>query len=434
VSNDDFTNTYDISSASVVHFYRDIIISSSTSSTLSFDIKCYGQASNAGLRVYLCEDSFTPVVGTLPIGTYLDGYSQFNSWQSRSITIPPPTVNSRKRLVFTWVNNGYGGYNPPAAVDNIVYNGVPLSPVLHLNTTSHNFGSLVVNTVSQEETFAIVNIGSADLNVNTITLTGNNVNDYILTVSDLPATIIPASYKTFTVSFSPSSAGNKSASIVITTNAGSSNISLTGEGYILSFNPPQNLTATAGHQPNGVSQVVLSWQAPQVGISGTLAGYKVYRGGALYTTSNIPAGTLTYTDTNVVNGTAYTYTVRAVYTNPIGESQDSNAETVTPQPSSDADEVSTITKNDLFKNYPNLFNPTTTLTYDLVREGNVSIIIYNSKGQRVKTLVDGVRNGGRHTVVWNRQDDMGRAVGSGVYFYRMVTGDFVSVKKMVLMK
>jgi len=88
----------------------------------------------------------------------------------------------------------------------------------------------------------------------------------------------------------------------------------------------------------------------------------------------------------------------------------------------------------LQSNYPNPFNPSTTIAFDVAKAGRVSIEIYNIKGQRVKTLVNDDYAAGKHNVVWNGDDTSGRKVGSGVYFYRMTTGDYNSIKKMLLMK
>jgi len=88
----------------------------------------------------------------------------------------------------------------------------------------------------------------------------------------------------------------------------------------------------------------------------------------------------------------------------------------------------------LKSNYPNPFNPSTTIAFDVANAGYVSIEVYNIKGQRVRTLVNDNYVAGRHTVVWNGDDTAGRQVGSGVYFYRMTTPEYSSVKKMLLMK
>jgi len=85
-------------------------------------------------------------------------------------------------------------------------------------------------------------------------------------------------------------------------------------------------------------------------------------------------------------------------------------------------------------NYPNPFNPETTINFSVKENAPVAIEIYNVKGQLVKTLVNEVKAAGNHSVVWTGQDNSGRAVTSGVYFYKMSTGKFSSTKKMILMK
>jgi len=85
-------------------------------------------------------------------------------------------------------------------------------------------------------------------------------------------------------------------------------------------------------------------------------------------------------------------------------------------------------------NYPNPFNPSTTISFDISKAGHVSIDVYNIKGQRVRVLADGEYGVGKHNVIWNGDDSAGRSVGSGVYFYRMTTQGYTSVRKMLLMK
>jgi hypothetical protein len=85
-------------------------------------------------------------------------------------------------------------------------------------------------------------------------------------------------------------------------------------------------------------------------------------------------------------------------------------------------------------NYPNPFNPQTTIGYSLPRTQRVSLVIYDLKGQAVATLVDGTEVAGPHSVVWNGRDDRGRNLGSGVYFYRLITAEETRVRKMLLLK
>jgi hypothetical protein len=88
----------------------------------------------------------------------------------------------------------------------------------------------------------------------------------------------------------------------------------------------------------------------------------------------------------------------------------------------------------LEQSYPNPFNPTTHITYDLPKSGAVTLDVYNAIGQRVKTLVNSVQSAGRWSVEWNGTDDAGLRVASGVYFYRLATPGVVMTRKMVLMK
>jgi len=88
----------------------------------------------------------------------------------------------------------------------------------------------------------------------------------------------------------------------------------------------------------------------------------------------------------------------------------------------------------LSNNYPNPFNPTTTIIYNVPKASNVKIEIYNSLGQLVNVLMDSFHNPGRYNLVWNGKDSFGYPVSSGIYFYRMSAEGFALVKKMVLMR
>ncbi|UCG61684.1 MAG: T9SS type A sorting domain-containing protein [Candidatus Zixiibacteriota bacterium] len=80
-------------------------------------------------------------------------------------------------------------------------------------------------------------------------------------------------------------------------------------------------------------------------------------------------------------------------------------------------------------NYPNPFNPTTAISLSLPHACYVNLEIFNIKGQRIETLVDGEMTAGSHTVTWD-----GSRVASGIYLYRLQAGDFVESKKMMLIK
>ncbi|MEE8577749.1 MAG: T9SS type A sorting domain-containing protein, partial [candidate division Zixibacteria bacterium] len=85
-------------------------------------------------------------------------------------------------------------------------------------------------------------------------------------------------------------------------------------------------------------------------------------------------------------------------------------------------------------NYPNPFNPTTTIEYSLAEQSNVRVEVVNLVGRVVKTLVDESMSAGEHSVIWNGQTSSGSRAASGVYFYRIVTDEYVASRKMVLLK
>jgi hypothetical protein len=104
------------------------------------------------------------------------------------------------------------------------------------------------------------------------------------------------------------------------------------------------------------------------------------------------------------------------------------------QPTPNNDPVIPVAITALNGNYPNPFNPTTTINFSIKNSAPVSIEIFNLKGQKVKTLVDQPMTAGTHSVVWNGNDNNNQNVSSGVYYYRMTSGKYSATKKMVLMK
>ena len=88
----------------------------------------------------------------------------------------------------------------------------------------------------------------------------------------------------------------------------------------------------------------------------------------------------------------------------------------------------------LHANYPNPFNPATQIKFDLPNACHVTLDVFNIAGQRITTLVDRTYEAGFHTVEWNGKTAQGQPVASGVYFYRLTAGDFVSTRKMMLLK
>jgi hypothetical protein len=91
-------------------------------------------------------------------------------------------------------------------------------------------------------------------------------------------------------------------------------------------------------------------------------------------------------------------------------------------------------KTELYSNYPNPFNPATTIHFDLDKPGHVTLEVFNVAGQKVRMLVDEIRKEGHHEVTWDGQAGNGVKVTSGMYFYRLTTRDTVISRKMLLLR
>ncbi|MBT5420436.1 MAG: T9SS type A sorting domain-containing protein, partial [Candidatus Cloacimonetes bacterium] len=185
----------------------------------------------------------------------------------------------------------------------------------------------------------------------------------------------------------------------------------------VTLDAPVNLTAQA-QEPD----VILNWEAPS--FLRSLTGYRVYRDGESVT----DVTETTYTDYNVPTG-IYTYYVTGLY-----EQYESDASNEVIVDLTEADDPLIPTNTVLIGNYPNPFNPETKIEFSLLEAGNVDVVIYNIKGEKVKKLVDGKMVAGFHSAVWNGKDDNGKKVASGVYLYRFKTAGIDQTKKMMLIK
>ena len=88
----------------------------------------------------------------------------------------------------------------------------------------------------------------------------------------------------------------------------------------------------------------------------------------------------------------------------------------------------------LEQNFPNPFNPSTTLRYELPEDGLVNVTIYDMMGRHISTLVSSQQTAGYKSIQWNATNDFGKPVSAGVYLYQIQAGEFVQTKKMVLLK
>jgi hypothetical protein len=88
----------------------------------------------------------------------------------------------------------------------------------------------------------------------------------------------------------------------------------------------------------------------------------------------------------------------------------------------------------LAQNFPNPFNPKTTIRFDLPEAQAVRLAIYDTSGRQVALLVDEIRQAGYHAVVWNGTDHRGSSMASGIYFYRIEAGPLSQTTRMMLIK
>ena len=88
----------------------------------------------------------------------------------------------------------------------------------------------------------------------------------------------------------------------------------------------------------------------------------------------------------------------------------------------------------LRQNYPNPFNPVTTLRYDIPENSHVTITIYDMLGREVKTLINHTQDAGYRSIIWNATNDYDKPVSAGIYLYQIQAGEYISTKKMVLLK
>ncbi|MBC8375168.1 MAG: T9SS type A sorting domain-containing protein [FCB group bacterium] len=100
----------------------------------------------------------------------------------------------------------------------------------------------------------------------------------------------------------------------------------------------------------------------------------------------------------------------------------------------EGDKIGLVTDFRLNQNYPNPFNPTTTISYELPEQLELTLTIYDITGREVMTLVHLTKSAGQYEIQWNGADDSGKQVATGMYFAQLRTGDFSQVIKMVYLR
>jgi len=204
---------------------------------------------------------------------------------------------------------------------------------------------------------------------------------------------------------------------------------LIDEGVELSWEPPIGSLNRSTRTPEiDFTMTTSKTNSPEVLFRWELIGYNLYRNGDMINQQTITD--VTYIDSDVIVGETYSYYVTALYDE--GESSPSNIIEITITSVSDAIIEPLVTR--LYSNYPNPFNPRTTIGFTLASPGYVSLEIFNNRGQRVKRVIDNYLAAGEHSVIWEGRDHHNREVSSGIYFYRLQTEHLTVTRKMMMLK
>ncbi len=163
----------------------------------------------------------------------------------------------------------------------------------------------------------------------------------------------------------------------------------------------------------------------RVEISGANSGdYRMLRGGSWFykatrcTVAYRFAGTATFGATSLTS-TGY----EDIFIAKFGQDYTDNEENSIP-----------VLQTGLTGNYPNPFNPQTTIEYSIKDQLPVKIGIYNHRGQLVINLINAQHRPGSYTVIWDGRDHNNRPVSSGIYYYRLQAGGYITQRKMILLK
>lgn len=210
------------------------------------------------------------------------------------------------------------------------------------------------------------------------------------------------------------------------------------------YNPATNTWTTInGSMPSGRSNVsastlngiiyVFGGQPPEGGISLTRVEAYDPETNSWKTMASMPTGRVDLT-TSAVNGKIYAIGgVQFEYPNitvlSTVEEFDPNGPTAV-----ETDAGSVPVSFVLHQNFPNPFNPETTIKYEISRQTHVVLKVMNLLGQEVRTLIDEEQSPGLYEVRWDGKDNHGQRVASGAYLYRMESKDFVQVRKMVFIQ
>lgn len=207
--------------------------------------------------------------------------------------------------------------------------------------------------------------------------------------------------------------------------AGASNAVKAGFWYAAGVTSTVDVAITSFFGQVHADIVLLTWA---VSASSSFEGFNVYRSPAeaesferLNGALIAPSKAGSYRDETALPGHGYLYRLGAVSADKEWSSQTISI-ALPPRPTT------------LYQNFPNPFNPTTSIAFYLPVRASVRLAVYDVRGARVRTLAAETEPEGRHVVRWDGKNDSGVAVGSGVYYYRLEAGKNVLTKKLVIVR
>ena len=196
---------------------------------------------------------------------------------------------------------------------------------------------------------------------------------------------------------------------------------------------PVELTSFTGCETNG--HIELNWTVQS---ENNLSGYNVYHSTSNDVATRVKVNSGNIQATNAATSHSYNYAISEASGTWYYwlESVEMNGGTTLYGPVAITTSISEVAPavTALETAYPNPFNPSTTIKYSLKQASDVKIVIYNAKGQLVRTLVNGHKEAGYYNATWIGNDDRGNRVASGIYLYKMITKDYVKVQKMMMIK
>jgi hypothetical protein len=222
--------------------------------------------------------------------------------------------------------------------------------------------------------------------------------------------------------------------VIVTADMTTRNVDVT----LVACPTPSALTATDSLG----DRVEIVWNAVS---HADLLGYNIYRArwesGEYARLNTSPISVTSYTDTSLPDSGIYWYCVTAAYSAGVDtvESFVSNKDAGSLYyviSGVDEDNSAIPAVFFLADNYPNPFNPSTTISFGLPRDTSVRLEVFNLLGQKIRVLLSGPQQAGYKQVIWDGKNATGQPVSSGVYFYRLTTGDgsFEQTKKMLMVK